>query len=303
MTRFSNIRLVALTCAILAGVVAEGHAQQGGRPPMREHTATSAQSLSLTRSNKSIKGAQVRIAVSGSRRLIQTNGLPDHKVGSFPNRGNPHRIKAQNKTYEVTTNPKVGRAKDLRLAELFGVAVNGVPFDPGAAEFWRGNPRSGWQYEALGGAVPLGLDANYAHVQPNGAYHYHGLPVGLMQELGWSKNKLSPLIGYAADGFPIHAITAGQNGNVVKMTSSYRLKSGNRPGGDAPGGRYDGAFVQDWTYVKGAGSLDECNGAYVKTADYPQGTYAYFLTETFPVIPRCLKGTADSSFRNAPGRG
>lgn len=41
----------------------------------------------------------------------------------------------------------------------------------------------------------------------------------------------------------------------------------------------------------GAGTLDECNGAFVKTADYPQGTYAYFLTDSFPVIPRCQKGT------------
>ena len=111
------------------------------------------------------------------------------------------------------------------------------------------------------------------------------------------------MIGYAADGFPIYAITAEQNGQVVKMTSSFRLKAGNRPGGNEPSGRHDGAFVQDWQYAKGAGTLDECNGAMVKNNDYPQGTYAYFLTENFPVIPRCLKGAADASFRNGPQRG
>ncbi|WP_412555740.1 YHYH protein [Shimia sp. MIT1388] len=179
---------------------------------------------------------------------------------------------------------------------IFGVGVNGVPFDPGAAEFWRGNPRSGWQYEALGGAVPLGLDANYAHVQPTGAYHYHGLPVGLMQRLGWSRQAESPLIGYAADGFPIYAITATVNGRVTQMTSSYRLKLGNRTG-NGPTGRHDGTFVQDYRYVAGAGTLDECNGAFVKTADHPQGTYAYFLTDSFPVIPRCHKGTPDPNFQ------
>ena len=155
---------------------------------------------------------------------------------------------------------------------------------------------SGWQYEALGGAVRLGLDENYGHVQPSGAYHYHGLPVGLLQDLGWSSNAESPLIGYAADGFPIYAITAKVNGTVQKMESSYRLKSGNRPGGAQPSGDYDGTFVQDYVYVAGAGDLDACNGAYVTTDDYPNGTYAYFLTESYPVIPRCHVGDVDNSF-------
>ena len=67
-----------------------------------------------------------------------------------------------------------------------------------------GNPRSGWQYEALGAAVPLGLDTNFAHVQPDGNYHYHGLPTGLMRSMGHRTGQHSPLIGWAADGFPVH---------------------------------------------------------------------------------------------------
>ncbi|WP_299353669.1 YHYH protein [uncultured Shimia sp.] len=302
MNWIDNLKIVTLAAGIALGLAAESHAQQAGRPPMREHTATTAQDLKLNRATQTIKGHQVQETISGGRRKITTNTIPDHTVGRFPNRGNPHSISRCNKTYQLTTTPRVGRAKDLKLAELFGVAVNGIPFDPGAAEFWQGNPRSGWQYEALGGAVPLGLDSNYAHVQPDGTYHYHGMPIGLMQQLGWSRHKASPLIGYAADGFPIYALTATKGGKVVKMTSSYRLKSGTRPGGRQPGGHHDGAFVQDWQYVKGAGNLDECNGAQVVTEDYPNGTYAYFLTEAFPVIPRCLKGVADKSFVNRPAR-
>ena len=30
----------------------------------------------------------------------------------------------------------------------------------------------------------LGTDCNNAHVQPTGAYHYHGLPEGLINRLG-----------------------------------------------------------------------------------------------------------------------
>ena len=60
-----------------------------------------------------------------------------------------------------------------------------------------------WNYEAKSGAINLGLDANNAHVQPTGAYHYHGLPTGLMQLRGGDGKKML-LVGYAADGFPIY---------------------------------------------------------------------------------------------------
>lgn len=294
MKHANSLRLACLVTALTVGHAADVAAQ--GRPPMRKHTATESQPLKLVSAAKSIRGGEVQITYSGRKVTVTTNSLPDHAVGSFPNGGNPNGISKNRATYTATTGQKVGRARALGLGQLFGVAVNGIAFDPGAAEFWKGKPRSGWQYEALGGAVTLGLDANYAHVQPTGAYHYHGLPTGLMRDLGWSRNAASPLIGYAADGFPIYAITANVNGKVVKMQSSYRLKSGSRSGEGGPGGRYDGAFVQDYAYVKGAGQLDECNGATVRNADYPGCTYAYFLTENYPVVPRCLKGKADSSF-------
>ncbi|MFX8999754.1 YHYH protein, partial [Acinetobacter baumannii] len=83
-----------------------------------------------------------------------------------------------------------------------GVAINGVPFDPGTAELWNNDMR--WHYEALSGLIPtqggLGVDANNAHVQPNGAYHYHGLPMGLLNQLNYTTHMT--LVGWAADGYP-----------------------------------------------------------------------------------------------------
>lgn len=287
-------KLVVLGGLITVGFVLQSDAQ--GRRPMRQHTTTEAQNLDLVAATVQLRGSKVKLRASGDTVKIRANGIPDHAVGQFPNRGNPHEIKSQNYRFSTDTDQLPRVAKAFGMAGLFGVAVNGVPFDPAAAEFWKGNQQSGWQYEALGGAVTLGLDQNYAHVQPSGAYHYHGLPWGLMQQLGWSSNKASPLIGYAADGFPIYAMTAKVNGKVREMTSSYRLKPGNRPGGAAPSGRHDGAFVQDYQYQAGSGALDECNGAQVVTGEFPGGTYAYFLSQSFPVIPRCLKGEADRSF-------
>lgn len=289
---WNSLKLVTLSVAMVFGCVAQSDAQ----PRLRQHTATEAQDITLVSARQSVRGGQVDMSVRGNTRIITSNGVPTHRVGRFPNNGNPHRISGQRHRFEVPVSPRRGNARSLPMGASFGVAVNGVPFDPNAAEYWQGNPRSGWQYAALGGAVALGLDANYAHVQPSGAYHYHGLPVGLMQQLGWSASKASPLIGFAADGFPIYALTAETGGQVVRMTSSYRLKSGKRPGGAGPSGRHDGAFMQDYIYSAGSGRLDACNGATVTTAEYPGGTYAYFITDTFPVLPRCLRGAIGKGF-------
>ena len=104
-------------------------------------------------------------------------------------------------------NPKTNaQPRALRLGSNFGIGVNGVLFDPGAAEFWLGDRRRGWQHEALGGAVSLGLDENYAHVQPDEKYHYHGLPTGLLKTLRFSCQQHSRPVGWAADGFPIYTL-------------------------------------------------------------------------------------------------
>ena len=92
---------------------------------------------------------------------------------------------------------------------------------------------------------------------------------------------------------------------VKILKSSYRVKSGNRPGGargdrNNPGGKYDGTFIGDYEFVEGHGDLDECNGRFTITPEFPKGTYAYFLTEDWPVIPRLFRGTPHQSF--AKGR-
>lgn len=269
----------------------------------RIHTATESQPLTLVPAGQDAGRNQVSIRIEGARRIVESNGIPDHAVGRFPNGGNPNRIRAQSYRFDMPVAPRTGGGGEIQRGVLLGVAVNGVPFDPGTAEYWQGDPSTGWRYEALGGAVALGLDANYAHVQPNGAYHYHGLPIGLMQALGWRADRPSPLIGWAADGFPIYAMTAEIDGKVVEMTSSWQSRSGARPGGSAPDGDHDGTFVQDYAHVPGSGRLDARNGATVRTDEYPGGTYAYFLTRAFPFIPRDLAAPAEPSFRRGPPGG
>jgi hypothetical protein len=177
--------------------------------------------------------SQCKIEVRQPYRYITSNGIPDHATGQFPNRGNPNTISAQDYHFKVPLNPTPGQGQSRGYD--FGVAVNGVPFDPGTAELWNGDMR--WHYEALSGMMvsrgSLGVDANLAHVQPNGAYHYHGLPMGLLEKLNYRSKMV--LAGYAADGYPIYGpycySTANDSRSALKkMKSSYRLKSGTRIG-------------------------------------------------------------------------
>ncbi len=247
--------------------------------------------------------SNVSIVLDGNYRVIKSNGLPDHPTGAFPNSGNPNTISEQHYTFRVTLTPKDSGTITPLGMNPFGVAINGIPFDPGAAEFWNRDWNSGWQYEAMALGPRLGLDQNNAHVQPNGAYHYHGPPTGLLNRLAQSPKPI--LLGYAADGFPIygpygHAAKSAQS-SPKKLHASYRIKDGTRESG--PGGAYDGTFIQDYEYVKGLGDLDECNGRFGKTPEYPQGIYHYVITDSYPYIPRSYRGIPDSSFRHRGGPG
>ena len=249
-----------------------------------------------------ITNSKISMTYDNEWRILESNAISEHNTGEFPNDGNPNSISEQPHTYRVRANPQLA-SNITEGGWVFGLAVNGVPFDPGTNESYHGDRR--WMYDALSGALDMGLDENHAHVQPGGTYHYHGLPTLLLSDLKLSPKQHSPLVGWAADGFPIYAMYGYQNGNkanseITAMTSSYRLKTGDRPGGEEPDGKYDGTFVRDYEYEAGAGTLDECNGRMTVTPEFPDGTYAYFLTVDFPFIPRCFKGTPSQDF--AKGR-
>ena len=241
-----------------------------------------------------IESARVDMRIENGKRIFTANGIPNHTTGQFPNRGNPNSISSQNYRYEMPASPQLsGSIKHFNMGK-FGIALNGIPFDPATAECYgkiRGQIGSGncdWKEEAIvNGRGQLGLDSSNAHVQPNGAYHYHGIPNGLLASLP-AEDIVK--VGYAADGFPVMVSKS------AAFKSGYQLKTGTRPGGaNAPSGQYDGSYTADFEFVN-TSDLDECNGTMIG------GQYTYILTREFPYIPRCFKGTPDSSF-DARGRG
>ena len=90
----------------------------------------------------------------------------------------------------------------------------------------------------------------------------------------------SPIVGWAYDGSPIYGPYgyASQTGGIVRrLIPGYTLQSkSNRP----PTEIYPaGFFTNDWEFTND-GDLDEYNGRYCKTPEFPNGVYAYFCTIT-----------------------
>jgi hypothetical protein len=86
----------------------------------------------------------------------------------------------------------------------------------------------------------------------------------------------SPIVGWAYDGSPIYGpygYNTATGGTVRRLLPSYTLETkSNRPSVTL----YPlGFFVNDWNYTAD-GDLDEYNGRFCKTPEYPEGVYAYF---------------------------
>jgi len=233
---------------------------------------------------------EVNFTKTDSKICVNSNGFPNHSIGTFPNSGNPNSFKTQNIKVCFPANPVKNRSAKNQSGSI-GVGLNGIIIRPGTADWYdasskRGFSRdrsSGWNLEGMGAKQALGIDNAYGHVDNTGLYHYHG-----SSNSGLLSSKKGSLVAYAADGFEIHYV-----GDRVK--SGWALKSGTRP--SAPGGAYDGTYIQDYTYVGGSNTLDKCNGGTLN------GKFVYFATNSYPFFPRCLWGDADSSFGNRASRG
>ncbi len=100
----------------------------------------------------------------------------------------------------------------------------------------------------------------------------------------------SPIVGFAYDGNPIYGAFGYENpldssSSIVRMTSSYSL-NGTRKEGPSLSKYPLGSFNNDYTYTHKSGTLDQNNGRFCITPDFPQGTYAYFITIDSNQVPQ-----------------
>ncbi len=107
----------------------------------------------------------------------------------------------------------------------------------------------------------------------------------------------SPLLGFAYDGYPIYGaygyLNADGTGGITRMKSSYSLRNitvrthyadgTNVTDGPAVSATYPlGMYREDYQYNPTSAAtpdyLDEHNGRFCVTPEFPGGTYAYFCT-------------------------
>ncbi|MEY4431888.1 MAG: Synechococcus phage Bellamy, partial [Bacteroidota bacterium] len=107
-----------------------------------------------------------------------------------------------------------------------------------------------------------------------------------------SSESHSPILGWAYDGNPIYGpygYSSLTGGSIQIMKSGYSLNiSTYRPDTSL---YPEGFFVEDYVYQSN-GDLDEHNGRFCVTPEYPNGIYAYFAT----INP--ISVDSNSSFKN-----
>ncbi len=167
-----------------------------------------------------------------------------------------------------------------------------------------------WSRDAIP-AEMRGFDCSKAH-PARGNYHHHQNPSAFKLDINVvsdicnlydadglyaiDSTQHSPLIGFAYDGFPIYGAYGFKkvdgSGGIVRIKSSFQLRdisvrTHHADGMDADDGpdvssTYPlGYFKEDYEYIAHPGEedyLDEHNGRFCVTPDYPDGTYAYFTT-------------------------
>lgn len=247
--------------------------------------------------------ASVEIVDDGDRCSITSNAIPNHDVNDQGAFATP--VGEVTETYSIPKNPTAAASPTpLSLQYDNAVFLNGAKLDLlAAACYGVGNEPLGqekigcfedgtpWRYDPMFEGNDFGTDSNNAHTQPDGAYHYHGDP-GVMYDPSGAAE--SGVIGFAADGFPIFGPFIDDNGTIRRVVSGYTIVAGSRVSqtgeGAFPGGNPDGKFVDDYEFTD-AGDLDECNGM------ERDGQYGYYVTDGYPWVLGCFRGTPDESFR------
>ncbi len=277
---------------------------------------------------------EVSVSVSSTEMNVNSNGIPNHDWVSGGGPGGNE----QTLTWSIPLNPTndtTGGHTSTNCPAANGqwecaadrgqvaVAANGVPIF-GPEEGPGGDAVALDLFYFIEDRQPIDLGYCGAHSGPTGV-HYHWDAMcqywepesgETMQDYDWSlidSTKHSPIIGWSFDGYPIYGMYTWDDSGAVKgMKSSYEVDR-TSDGGDQG---YNG--IDDWNYVSGLGDLDQCNGRFGATPEYPQGTYYYVSTPLsgssktvvdtngdtvpmigFPYFLLCYHGIADDS--NAGG--
>jgi hypothetical protein len=260
---------------------------------------------------------------------VTTHGIPVYTTGPFLD-GNPSLASDQNAIFKLPLTPvqNTGTPTATQGGNI-GIFINGTAmFDFRDGVAWNtttnslcggpGNPpcpggpasTQAWNRDAII-AEKAGFDCSKGH-PAQGNYHHHQNPSAFDLDLtvisticslydadglyAIDNTVHSPLIGFAADGFPVYGAygfaNADGTGGITRIKSSYQLRAittrtVHADGTDVADGpivstTYPlGYFREDYEYIPHVGQsdyLDSHNGRFCVTPEYPNGTYCYFAT-------------------------
>ena len=281
---------------------------------------------------------EVSVSIQNGEMVMESNGIPNHDflstLGCCADE--------MDYTAYITLNPmndtggghsstdcpaSAGRWECAPDRGAVAVGVNGVPiYGP---EEGPGGDAVALHFDYFDEdrqPIELGWCAGHS-AGPNG-YHYHYDANCIYWEPGMGEDmsdydlslirsdQHSPIVGWAFDGYPIYGMYGYDNdGTTIRaITSSYVVER-TQDGGDQG---YNG--IDDWNYMGGVGDLDECNGRFGPTPEYPDGIYHYVstalsgsptaVTDTngqtvgmigFPYFLLCYHGIADVNGQDLGG--
>ena len=212
------------------------------------------------------------VDVTGSEVIVRSAGISLARLGPLGVSPQPPAVSRQY-TFRIPLHPRPAAGRHAHIpATHAGVFVNGMPI-PNQFEATSYRGQNLWHFDSVA------LNAKATHGAPE---------AGLLEGLLPNRQRHSPLIGFALDGYPVYGPWTGG----ARMRSSYQLRKiqtrdrwpdGARlaPGQAGPpvNAEYPiGTFAEDYEYIPGSGDLDEFNGRMATTPEYPSGTYAYFLS-------------------------
>lgn len=231
------------------------------------------------------------VEVSEEYVVVSSAGISLRYLGPLQLPPIPHDT-VRDLVFRIPRHPQPETGQHARVPSgINGVFVNGLPIY-NQFETLSYNGANLWHYDPIAGNDNGTLTAA-GHSRPELT---HPAQPGLLEQLLADTGRHSPLIGFALDGYPVYGpwgfANSDGSGGLRRMRSSYRprqilrrqvLPDGTQLmpeqyGPDVSAGDPLGRFAEDYQYLPGTGDLDECNGRFTTTPEFPNGTYAYFLT-------------------------
>lgn len=257
-------RLALTICAgalVLAGaaVSATANGSSGASP-----VARIARSYPAVNDAEAVKGAKwasnVTVRASRNSVTISSNGLPSAEYWTLPKYyavpNSREVVVPEEKTSHIQADPAVESPISITVPVKpkwrkkttktqggpIGIMLSGAPlFDPYEGDGQTVALEHNFYLTGPEGEKVWFIDECFGHPSPTGAYHYHGMPTCITEKV--DGDGPSHMIGVALDGFPIYG-DRNVEGKTVKVVE-----------------------------------LDECNGIYSPTPEFPDGIYHYVLTD------------------------